>query len=208
MGQDWVPIQGMEDAYEISRSGSVRSKTRKIVRSDGRSYIHQGEALKPARMPHGYLRVQLTFSGKTRRAYIHRLLAEAFIPNPEGLPIVRHLNDVPDDNRLENLAWGTPKDNARDRNLFNKGHHNSLKRECPKGHPYDEANTLKLENGRRACRTCSTARVKQFHDQAVGKEPPKHGTIYAYSTFKCRCDLCTKANTDYYRELRERRKEV
>ena len=46
--------------------------------------------------------------------YVHRLVAEAFIPNPHNYPVVRHLNDIPDDNDYRNLAWGTQSDNIED----------------------------------------------------------------------------------------------
>jgi hypothetical protein len=63
---------------------------------------------------HGHLGVCMMVDGKPKYEYIHRLLAKAFIPNPQHHPIVRHLNDIPGDNYLENLAWGTQKDNAMD----------------------------------------------------------------------------------------------
>ena len=62
----------------------------------------------------GYPTIACSIEGKTRQFKVHRLLAEVFIPNPEGLPLVRHLNDIRDDNRLCNLAWGTPQDNMDD----------------------------------------------------------------------------------------------
>ena len=46
--------------------------------------------------------------------YTHRLIADAFIPNPDNYPIVRHLDDDPSNNDISNLAWGTPKDNFED----------------------------------------------------------------------------------------------
>lgn len=53
---------------------------------------------------------------------LHRLLAEAFVPNPNGYPIVRHLDDNPDNNDISNLAWGTVQDNANDRVLNGRVH--------------------------------------------------------------------------------------
>lgn len=53
-------------------------------------------------------------NGTTEKYLVHRLVAEAFIPNPNNYPVVRHLNDIPWDNRIENLAWGTQKDNVAD----------------------------------------------------------------------------------------------
>lgn len=62
----------------------------------------------------GHLEVSLYVDGKRLRKYVHRLVAESFIQNPHGYPIVRHLNDDPYDNRVDNLAWGTQKDNMKD----------------------------------------------------------------------------------------------
>lgn len=62
----------------------------------------------------GHLGVCLCIGGNRVYKYIHRLVAEAFIPNETNLPIVRHLDDDKDFNWENNLAWGTQKDNARD----------------------------------------------------------------------------------------------
>lgn len=69
---------------------------------------------------HGHKYVELTNNGIKEKALVHRLMAEAFLPNPEGYPVVRHLNDDPRDNRLENLAWGTHLDNRND--MIRNGH--------------------------------------------------------------------------------------
>lgn len=64
---------------------------------------------------HGYLRITAYVEGRKVPLHLHRALGLAFLPNPEGLPAVRHLNDVPDDNRLGNLLWGTYRSNTADR---------------------------------------------------------------------------------------------
>ena len=69
---------------------------------------------------HGHKYVELTDNGVKRKVLVHRLMAEAFLPNPDNYPVVRHLNDIPDDNRLENLAWGTHLDNRND--MIRNGH--------------------------------------------------------------------------------------
>ena len=61
----------------------------------------------------------------TKGVYIHRILAQAFIPNPNNLPMVRHLNDNKLDWRLENLAWGTQQDNESDK-LRNFGEYSGV----------------------------------------------------------------------------------
>jgi len=70
---------------------------------------------------HGHHYVDLSIKhGKKDKLLIHRLVAEAFIPNPNNYPIVRHLDDNPDNNIVDNLAWGTQKDNHDD--MIRNGH--------------------------------------------------------------------------------------
>ena len=63
---------------------------------------------------HGHKAIKIHKKNKSEQKYAHRLIAEAFISNPNNYPIVRHLNDDPSDNCIENLAWGTQKDNHND----------------------------------------------------------------------------------------------
>lgn len=63
---------------------------------------------------HGHLGVCMCVNGRRVYKYIHQLMARAFIPNPYGLPVVRHLDDDPRNNYLDNLCWGTQKDNYED----------------------------------------------------------------------------------------------
>ena len=79
---------------------------------------------------------------------------------PEGLEI-RHLNDDKDDNRLENLAFGTSSDNMHDR-VRNGIHHNSIKTHCKRGHPFDEENTFINHSGSRECRACRATYMRGY----------------------------------------------
>lgn len=101
---EWVPIEGFPDYY-ICREGLVKScKAKEPI------------ILKPHRGDiQGHLNMRMIDKdGNLKEIYLHRLLAQTFIPNPDNLPLVRHLNDIKDDNRLENLAWGTQLDNQKD----------------------------------------------------------------------------------------------
>lgn len=101
MGEVWKPIECFED-YWVSDRGRIYSTI-----SDKFMYGTPTGCC-------GHLDVSLRANGKRYHAYIHRLVAEAFIPNPYNLPIVRHLDDDPSNNDVENLAWGTQYDNIQD----------------------------------------------------------------------------------------------
>lgn len=94
MSETWLPIKGYEELYMISSHGNVYS-------------FHRNRLLKPKATRTGYLRVTLCNEISQKTVMIHRLVAEAFIPNPRRKPTVNHLNEVKTDNRIENLEWAT-----------------------------------------------------------------------------------------------------
>lgn len=103
----WKPVLGFEGRYEVSSEGRVRS----LPRTSGRGARHQGKFLSHGLAGRGYPFVQIGH-GNTR--YIHILMLEAFVgPRPAGMQGC-HENDVPTDNRLDNLRWDTRKANAAD----------------------------------------------------------------------------------------------
>lgn len=62
----------------------------------------------------GHIDLSIKTPTGRKHKYLHQMMAQAFIPNPYNLPLVRHLDDDPTNNKLDNLAWGTPLDNTRD----------------------------------------------------------------------------------------------
>lgn len=106
-GEIWKDIEGFYGFYQVSNMGRVRSLTRKVW-----NYTKKGKILNPQSKPNGYLNVCLS-NGEIRQkhAYIHRLVASAFIPNPMGLSEINHKNFDKTDNRVENLEWCTSKEN-------------------------------------------------------------------------------------------------
>ena len=68
----------------------------------------------------GHIDISTKSNGKRVHRYLHRMIAETFIPNPKNYPMVRHIDDDPSNNIVDNLAWGTQKDNMRD--SINNGH--------------------------------------------------------------------------------------
>ena len=105
MKKKWRDVTGF-DGYQISDNGEVRSFINNRHGVGAKSRI-----LKPTSNKHGYDTVCL---GRGNRKLVHRLVAEAYIPNPDGLPLVRHLDDNPKNNNYSNLAWGTQADNMQD----------------------------------------------------------------------------------------------
>lgn len=150
MEEYWLPVVGWEEAYEVSNHGRVR-------RSAAGPGTHVGKVLSPGHNSSGRCTVNLHWSGRHKSALVHQLVAQAFIPNPNGLPMVLHWDDDPDNNRTENLRWGNKSDNMKD--AIRNGRwvsHESQKTHCPRSHPYDKANTYRSPNrpNARMCRTC------------------------------------------------------
>lgn len=100
----WKPIEGFEGLYEVSSEGKVRSLNYRGIK--GRI-----EELSPMDSGQGYLRVELCKEGKRYRCRIHRLVASAFLGNPEDFTDVNHLDEDKYNNRLNNLEWCTRKHN-------------------------------------------------------------------------------------------------
>lgn len=108
----WKVINGYENFYEVSNLGNVRSCERTVNHGLGNSIRRlKSKCIKPWRDNHGYPTVSLSKEGKVRKHKIHRLVAEAFILNPENKPTVNHINEVRHDNRVENLEWATYQEN-------------------------------------------------------------------------------------------------
>lgn len=93
-----VAIKGFEGLYEVTDDGRVWSVRRNIY-------------LKPKRDRDGYKSVSLFRNGQTFWCRVHRLVANAFVPNPCDKPHVNHLNEDKGDNRVSNLSWVTAKEN-------------------------------------------------------------------------------------------------
>ena len=107
----WKSINNYPN-YEISNLGRIKSLERYVKHSKKGLRIVKEKILKtPIR--NGYFYIELyDINGISKKHNIHRLLAVAFIPNPDNLPIVEHLNDIKTDIRLENLVWSTLKSNS------------------------------------------------------------------------------------------------
>ena len=99
-------IEGYENLYQISNLGSVKAL------GNGGSNASKDKILKSAKNNKGYLIVNLCKEGKRKNNQIHRLVAQAFIPNPNNLLQVNHKDENKQNNNISNLEWCTPKYNS------------------------------------------------------------------------------------------------
>ena len=106
MEEIWKDIKNYE-GYQVSNFGRIRSLDRMVNCPLNGKRLIKGKILKPGRGSNGYLSVNLC--GSTNN--VHKLVAEAFIPNPENKPCIDHINTDKMDNRVENLRWVTHKEN-------------------------------------------------------------------------------------------------
>ena len=108
---EWRWVKGYEGHYQVSDDGSVRSVDRYTTGKDGRTILYKGRELKSSLGKNGYFIVSLWKNGKQRMAYVHRLVAEAFIDNPSGKKTVNHIDGARTNNSVANLEWATHGEN-------------------------------------------------------------------------------------------------
>lgn len=127
MEEIWKDIQGFEGFYQASNLGRIKSLERIVPHTRGNcpTVTVQEKILSIYVAKNGYSRVCLHKGGRGNgKVYrVHRLVANAFIPNPENKPDINHKNAIKHDNRLENIEWSTEKENIN--HAFANGLHKS-----------------------------------------------------------------------------------
>lgn len=114
----WKDIAQFNGKYQVSNLGNVRSVTRTVTQRSPKGGVSvrtlKGKTLKPKVTKNGYLELRLwAENSKGISVRVHRLVAEAFIPNPENKPQVNHKNGNKVDNSVDNLEWVTCQENVQ-----------------------------------------------------------------------------------------------
>lgn len=107
----WKDIKGYEGLYMVSNFGNVKSLPRNRVDKNGIIYPVQGKILSNSCQNKGYLRVFLCKNNTPKTTSVHRIVASAFIPNPENKPHVNHIDGNRSNNHYSNLEWCTSAEN-------------------------------------------------------------------------------------------------
>lgn len=101
MSEIWKAVPGYEGLYEVSNMGRVRSLDTIVVTKRGVQKKKKGLLLQPMKTKKGYYMVNL----QKTRMYVHRIVAAAFLPNPDLLPYINHKDENKENNRVDNLEW-------------------------------------------------------------------------------------------------------
>ena len=109
----WKPIPEYEGIYEVSNLGNVRSVDRYLdcKIKNVNKHLWKGRIISQQKRKDGRLTVALYSHSKRKRMLVHRVVADAFIPNPNNYPCINHKDENPANNKVENLEWCTYKYN-------------------------------------------------------------------------------------------------
>ena len=123
----WKDIEGFEGSYQVSSLGRVRSLDRQIIHPLTGPKFLRGCIITLHKARNGYSRITLCRDGVRFQFSVHRLVAKAFIPNPNNLPEINHKDENKVNNRADNLEWCTREYNNNYGNHFRNWHRYSIK---------------------------------------------------------------------------------
>lgn len=174
--EEWKDIFGYEGLYQVSTSGRIKSVARHTTKGGiMKTYLSKDT---------GYIGLSLSKNGKVRYATIHRIMAEAFIPNPENKPCINHKNSIRNDNRIENLEWCTHSENNIHAYKFgnNKITKNHLSQKTKKPVlQYDlSGNFIREFNSARTVEKLCNINHSNIRKCCIGKAKKANGFIWKY----------------------------
>lgn len=166
MEEVWKYVEGWEDRYMVSNTGKVYSKLSNLIK-------------KTAYTNDGYEVIMLARNGKQFGTFVHRLVAKAFIPNPDNLPIINHKDENPSNNNVDNLEWCTYSYN----NTYNNVHiKNSEKMERPV-YQYDSNGNFvnKYNSVRKAAKLIGIKSPSNISECCNKNQLTTHGYVFSYN---------------------------
>ena len=210
------PIKGYEGIYQVSNFGMVRSLDRVVLQKNGVLKTIKGKILSPSKCGNleygGYLFVGLSKENVVEEKYIHRLVAEAFIPNPDNLPYINHKDEDKTNNIVTNLEWCTALHNL----TFNERHIKVGLKERGKK-PHNNKEVLIFKNGYLVGRISSVlkaAKILGVNESCIrnaiyGKGKSVKGFTFSYADGSGRWSdeqIREKMNKDNERRKNKRKK--
>lgn len=126
MMEEWKDIEGYEGLYQVSNLGKVKSLSRIIIRSNGRQHTVKEKYIKQFQDKCGYMVAYLCKCGKKSNCRVHRLVANAFIPNLKNKPQVNHKDGNKTNNNVNNLEWCTNGENQIHAFQYGLNHHTRI----------------------------------------------------------------------------------
>jgi hypothetical protein len=109
----WKNIANYDEMYEVSCDGEIRSKNRFTKSISGRKRFVIGRVIKTKKNRDGYLFVTLSKNGQVQNLYVHRIVAETYISNPDNKPQVNHIDGDKKNNSVDNLEWVSVSENTK-----------------------------------------------------------------------------------------------
>lgn len=171
MNEIWKDVKGYEGIYQISSLGRVKVLEHIIKTKNGYNQTRRECIKSLATDKDGYKQTILWKDKKPKRYYIHRLVAENFLDNPNNLPIINHKNEIKNDNRVDNLEYCDLKYNLNYGNAQKK----RIEKQCGLWRKYSEDGTLleEFKNLQEYCR-----KNPQFKPTSINSAAKRYKNLY------------------------------
>lgn len=168
MNEVWKPVPSYEGLYEVSNLGNFRAVDRYVPSRWGHDRLYHGKPMLTETTYDNYQRIVLMKNGVKRRFMAHRLVALAFIPNPQNKPEVNHIDGNKSNNIVSNLEWCTASENTQ--HAFRTGLCKASKLKCT------SKKTLCIETGKIWVSQNDAARELKVNSSTMAACIRRHGT--------------------------------